>query len=173
MTPKSHVVSTPAMAVPTTLPTAPTAIAMTIETTAMPRVQIALARMTRPRLGTSVNVVRPVRWLHSLVIERIAIIGSTTAIGKPMAAAKLPYVRASSGANRIVATVAITDRMPMLDISQKPERVSNILRSSTAVTVESVIGGIVSRAASRTATAAWGERVVAVMPLLLHVGSLR
>ena len=101
--PKSHVVSTPAMAVPTTLPTAPTAIAMTIETTAMPRVPIALARMTRPRLGTSVNVVRPVRWLHSLVIERIAIIGSTTAIGKPMAAAKLSYVSASSGANRIVA----------------------------------------------------------------------
>ena len=45
--------------------------------------------ITRPRCGTSVNVVRPVRWLHSLVTERIAIIGRMTAIGKPIAAAKL------------------------------------------------------------------------------------
>ena len=32
----------------------------------------------------------------------------------------------------ITAPVASTDRMPMLAIIQKPERVSNILRSSTA-----------------------------------------
>ena len=33
------------------------------------------------------NVVSPVRWLHSLVTDRIAIIGRITAIGKPIAAA--------------------------------------------------------------------------------------
>ena len=45
--------------------------------------------MTRPRLGTSVNVVSPLRWLHSLVTARIAIIGRMTAIGNPTAVAKL------------------------------------------------------------------------------------
>ena len=35
------------------------------------------------------NVVRPLRWLHSLVTERIATIGRITDIGKPIAAAKV------------------------------------------------------------------------------------
>ena len=39
------------------------------------RSPIALAVITRPRCGTSVNVVSPLRWLHSLVTERIATIG--------------------------------------------------------------------------------------------------
>ena len=77
------------MAVPTTLPSAPTASAISIETTPMPSAPIALAEMTRPRCGTSVNVVSPVRWLHSLVTDRIAIIGRMTAIGKPIAVAKV------------------------------------------------------------------------------------
>ena len=47
---------------------------------------MALATMTWPRCGTRVKVVRPVRWLHSLVTDRIATIGSSTAIGKPIAA---------------------------------------------------------------------------------------
>ena len=58
--------------------TAPTAIATT-----------ALAASTRLRCGTRVNVVRPLRWLHSLVTERIAITGSRNTIGTPMAAPKL------------------------------------------------------------------------------------
>ena len=49
---------------------------------------MAFAVITRPRLGTSVKVVSPLRWLHSLVTERIATIGSTTAMGKPIALAK-------------------------------------------------------------------------------------
>ncbi len=48
-----------------------------------------LGQITRPRWGTRVNVVSPLRWLHSLVTDRIATIGRITAIGKPMAAAKL------------------------------------------------------------------------------------
>ena len=53
------------------------------------RVAIALAPITRPRLGTSVNVVSPLRWLHSLVTARIAIIGKITDIGRPIAVPKL------------------------------------------------------------------------------------
>ena len=51
----------------------------------MARVTITLAAITRPRHGTSVYVVRPVRWLYSLVTDRIAMIGSTTDSGMPIA----------------------------------------------------------------------------------------
>ena len=77
------------MAVPTTLPMAPTANARAIETTATTSAAAALAARTRPRCGTSVKVDSPVRWLHSEVTERIATIGRITTIGKPIAAAKL------------------------------------------------------------------------------------
>ena len=63
--------------------------ASSIDTTPTATAAIALAAITRPRCGTSVNVVRPLRWLHSLVTDRIAIIGRMTAIGKPIAAAKV------------------------------------------------------------------------------------
>ena len=76
------------MAVPTTLPSAPIAAASSIETTPMPRVTISLAVITRLRCGTRVNDVRPLRWLHSLVMESTAITGRITAIGKPIALAK-------------------------------------------------------------------------------------
>ena len=49
---------------------------------------MALARMTRPRCGTRVKVVRPLRWLHSAVTDRTAMTGRMTAIGKPMARVK-------------------------------------------------------------------------------------
>ena len=49
----------------------------------------ALAAITRPRCGTSVNVVSPLRWLHSLVTDRTATIGSRIVIGTPMARRKL------------------------------------------------------------------------------------
>ena len=62
--------------------------ATSIETTPTPTATMALARITRPRCGTSVNVVSPLRWLHSLVTDRIATIGSMIDIGTPMAAAK-------------------------------------------------------------------------------------
>src|SRR5262245_23978850 len=51
----------PAIWLPTTLPTAPIANANTIEATATAIDEIVLAPTTRPRWGTWVNVVRPVR----------------------------------------------------------------------------------------------------------------
>ena len=102
---------------------------------------------------------RPVRWLYSLVIERIAIIGSTMERGTPMALAKVSWVIASSGAHRITAAVARTATMPTLAISQKPARVSNILRSSTVTS--RVIGiGVTVRAARTGRLAVGGEGVV-------------
>ncbi len=56
-------------------------------TMATPTQAIALAAMTRPRCGTRVNVVSPLRWLHSAVTDKIAMIGRTTVIGKPTAVA--------------------------------------------------------------------------------------
>ena len=84
----SHTVSTPAIAEPSTLPRAPTARATATEPRPTRKVAIALAPITRPRLGTSVNVVSPLRWLHSLVTARIAIIGRITDIGNPIALTK-------------------------------------------------------------------------------------
>ena len=55
----------------------------------MPTAPIALARITCPRCGTRVNVVSPLRWVYSLVTDRIATIGRITAIGKPIAVAKV------------------------------------------------------------------------------------
>jgi len=50
---------------------------------------IAFAAITRPRLGTSVKVVSPLRWLHSLVMASRETIGRITVIGYPTAFAKL------------------------------------------------------------------------------------
>ena len=86
MTVTSHTGSTPAIAVPTTLPSAPIPKASGIVTTATPTHAIALAVMTRPRCGTRVKVVSPLRWLHSPVTDKIAMIGSTSVIGMPIAA---------------------------------------------------------------------------------------
>ncbi len=80
--------STPASAEPATLPRAPTAKATETAPRPTRRVAIALAPITRPRLGTSVNVVSPLRWLHSLVTARIAMIGKITDIGNPLALTK-------------------------------------------------------------------------------------
>ena len=63
--------------------------ASTTATTATMTEEIALAAMTRPRCGIRVNVVSPLRWLHSLVTDRIAISGRMTAMGKRMAEAKV------------------------------------------------------------------------------------
>jgi len=51
--------------------------------------EINLAVMIRCRCGMSVNVFSPLRWLHSLVTERIATSCRRTAIGKPMAETKV------------------------------------------------------------------------------------
>ena len=67
--------SVPAIADPTTLPSAPTAKATGIATTPTSTETTAFAAMTRCRCGTRVNEVSPLRWLHSLVTERMAMIG--------------------------------------------------------------------------------------------------
>ena len=89
-TSRFHTAGTPATRAPTTLPRAATTNAPSMETTATETATTALASTTRPRWGTSVNVVRPVRWLHSPVTDRIAIIGRMIAIGKPIEAAYDP-----------------------------------------------------------------------------------
>ena len=157
--------------VPSRLPTAPTAKATTIETTPTTKVAEALAPITRPRLGTSVNVVRPLRWLHSLVTPRIATIGRITDIGRPIAAAKLSKVTALSGAKMRTAPVAMTERTPMLTSIQKPERVSNILRSSILTSRVVEMGPAVRRAGAASTLS--GEVIMVVMPQLLHVGCRR
>src|SRR3712207_9479026 len=82
----SQTVSRPMIVDPSRLPTAPTANATATETTGTANVANALAPMTRSRLGTIVNVVSPLRWLHSLVTHRIAIIGRITDTGGAIAA---------------------------------------------------------------------------------------
>ena len=47
------------------------------------------ARTTRLRCGTRTKVVRPLRWLHSPVIDSTAMIGRITVIGKPIALANV------------------------------------------------------------------------------------
>ena len=111
------------------------------------------------------NVESPVRWLHSPVTDSTAIIGRITAIGKPKAAANELKVTSLSGANTMTAPVARSAAIPMLAISQKPERVSNILRSSTETTRRSGMGRGVGRGVR--ARPACGSVVTAVLMLLL------
>ena len=73
------------------------------------------------------------------------------------------YVSSSSGAKTIRAIVAIRAEMTMLAISQKPDLVSNILRSSTSVTRDNGTGSARTRARGARSTA------MAVMLLLLLV----
>src|SRR5689334_19420716 len=95
---------------------------------------MALAPITRRRSGTRVKVVRPLRWLHSLVTERIAMTGRTTVIGKQTAVANEVYVSPSGDENAMTAADARSASSPVLAISQSPDLVSNILRSSVETT---------------------------------------
>ena len=98
-------------------------------------------------------------------------IGSTIVIGKPIAAANVLWVSWSSGAKRIVPTVARTPTITRLAISQNPERVSNILRSSTRTTRPRGIAGTVAVLLVGGAWTVGG--VVVVMPLSFLVGCRR
>src|SRR6476659_3242244 len=66
------------------------------------------------------------------------------------------------GANRMTAPVAMVDRITMLAISQKPDRVSNILRTSTPMTVRIGIGAYVGRSPARV-TSVTALAMVAVL----------
>jgi hypothetical protein len=88
----SHTDGAPVTAAPSRLPTAPTTNVSTIAAIAMTTAERALATTMRDRCGTRVNVVSPVRWLHSLVTARIATSGRITTTGKRIAVAKVEKV---------------------------------------------------------------------------------
>lgn len=121
-TDRSLIRPVPVMAVPTTLPTTPRTRATSMAATPTTTDETVLATSTLLRFGTRVKVVRPVRWLHSRVIARIAMMGSTIVMGKPIAAAKVLWVSCSSGAKTIVPIVARTPTMTRLAINQNPDR---------------------------------------------------
>ncbi len=100
--------SGPLTAAPTRLPTAPIARGdRHADRRRRARPATTLAAMTWPRCGTSVNVISPVRWLHSLVTDRIAMTGSSSAIGKPIGRTEdVGSSRFSSGTNRMQPIVA-------------------------------------------------------------------
>ena len=90
-----------------------------------------LAPITRSRPGTSEKVVSAVRWDHSLVTARMPSTGrisETTQIAPRNISARFW----SSALPQIAVTVTITAASrPTISSSQKPARVSTILRSST------------------------------------------
>src|SRR5687768_12768889 len=109
-------------------------------------------------------------------MESSAMIGRITESGMPIAVENVSWEIAESGAQRMTAAVASTDRIPTLAISQNPARVSNILRSSTFSS--RVIGmGVIVRAGRTAATSVAGvpagTSVAVVMLLLLHGRSRR
>ena len=126
-----HTVSVPVMAEPRRWPTAPTVNATSIDGAATRTRARALASTMRSRWGTSVNVVSPLRWVHSAVTERTAMTGRTIEIGMPMASVNVWYVSSSAGENAMTAPMVSRARPAMLARSQSPEVVSNDLRSST------------------------------------------
>ena len=77
-----------------------------------------------------------------------------------------------SGAQRMVAPVASTAVITMLAISQNPDRVSNILRSSTAVTRVSGMPRWTTGRAARVSLAS-GTTTAVLMLLLLLAGCRR
>ena len=85
----SHTRSVPVTAGATRLPATPTTSATSIDVTPTRTEATTFATITRRRLGTWVKVVRPVRWLHSEVMARIAMIGRMTVIGNPIALANV------------------------------------------------------------------------------------
>ena len=92
VTPPFQTGSWPVTRLPTRVPRVPTTRATNIATTPTSTAPRNFAPSTRPRCGTRVKVVSPLRWLHSLVTARIAMIGRMIVIGAPMAAAKLSKV---------------------------------------------------------------------------------
>ena len=82
------------------------------------------------RRGSSPKVTRPVRWLHSDVTARMPTTGRMSAIGIVVAWRYSPKACwPPSLKNMIVRAIAMIAPMPIS--SQRPARVSSILRSST------------------------------------------
>src|ERR671933_699415 len=116
----------------TSTPATTTATEIASIATASRRLAMSLAPRTRERTGTSANVISPVRWDHSEVTSRMPSTGSRTADGWSLASrtdwnvwlALSPTTRRTTTTTTVSATMATW--------SQKPARVSTILRSSTA-----------------------------------------
>jgi hypothetical protein len=90
-----------------------------------------LASTTRERLVTRANVVSAVRWDHSLVTHRIARTGRRTEHGSWATEKASCRVRSLSSPSAMRRTAAASVVATMTNSSQKPARVSVILRSST------------------------------------------
>src|SRR6476469_9255861 len=90
----------------------------------------SLAQAMRMRRGSRPKVTSPVRWLHSDVTARMPTTGRMSAIGIVVAWRYSPKECCPpSLKNMIVRAIAMIAPMPMS--SQRPARVSSILRSST------------------------------------------
>ena len=122
-----------------------------------------LAAMNRVRDGSRVKVTMAVRWVHSLVIDMTPSRGSRMLIGMLAAAVKSPKDTVVSWArtthSMMISTSAVT--APIEISSQRPARVSNILRRSTAT---SRLNG--TRAVSPT------SRVIGAVVAALVMGGL-
>ena len=94
------------------------------------RRRASLAQAMRMRRGSRPKVTRPVRWLHSDVTARMPTTGRMSAIGIVVAWRYSPKACwPPSLKNMIVRAMAMIAPMPIS--SQRPARVSSILRSST------------------------------------------
>ena len=107
------------------------AIAVAISPSTTPAASLAL--ITRIRLGTSVNVISAVRCVHSEVTSRMPTIGSSRLAGNT-ARANMSRKISSSVSPKMQNSVTTSSVSPAtISCSQKPARVSTILRSSTNV----------------------------------------
>ncbi len=153
--------STPGAA--TSTPAATTATATTSIATVRTTLAMSFAVRTRERTGTSTNVIRPVRCVHSDVTSRMPTIGSRAAAGcSPTLRIETKVWSAASPTAARTAT-AITVIATIATCSQKPARVSTILRSSTA-TRRPRPGRVPAPAMSMRIG---GERAIVLMRLLL------
>ncbi|UUZ60082.1 hypothetical protein [Nocardioides sp. B-3] len=95
---------------------------------------VNLAHTTRMRWGSSVKDTGPVRWLHSLVMLVMAGTGTSNDTGIVMICANWVADGLPSSLSATTSSTmprASTSRPPVMASSQKPARVSHILRSST------------------------------------------
>jgi hypothetical protein len=154
----AHVWSSPgaAMAVPTTATTMLRPSATSESTT----LASSLATITSPRRGTRAKVTIPVRCDHSEVTSRIPTMGSSTLAGATAIASISRSVWSCAWPNRQSSATTATVSRTTANCSQKPARVSVILRSSTAVSRVSP-GRSYERA---TAGAGWARVAVLMRP---------
>src|SRR5215208_8382608 len=116
----------------TSTPTATTATDRASIATARTRLATTFAPRTRERTGTSANVISPVRWVHSEVTSRMPRTGNRTAAGCSPASTTDWNVWSAASPTSKRTTTTTTVSATMATCSQKPARVSTILRSSTA-----------------------------------------